>query len=358
MSIYIKYISRAIFPPLITSAIVLTSLVWITQTLRMAYLLDKGIDLSKFLKFTTLLIPSLLFMILPIITVITVIYVYNKLQDDRQIVIFRSSGLSNFDIAKPALVVATITTIIAYYLSAHLMPLSYNNLKQGLNDFKENYVSNIIDEKTFNQISKHSTIYVDRKNSNGSLEGVVLFDNKSPEKKTVLFAQRGHIRSLRESVTEFELTNGVRHSYDQSGNLTKLKFESLIVAVGSEQNEVNVRTRTSLELYIQEMLWPDESIAPDRQKRLIAEGHSRIIWPLFNFAFVCLALSIFLRQPYNRKSHIKQFVYTFVPILLVAYLHFSMQKIAYKDLDYIFLCYANLFLCIIFGIWQSTKNSL
>ena len=358
MSTYIKYISKAIFPPLITSAIVLTSLVWITQTMRMAYLLDKGIELTKFLKFTTLLIPSLLFMILPIITVVAVIYVYNKLQDERQIVILRSSGLSNFDIAKPALIVATITTIVAYYISAYLMPLSYNHLKQGLNDFRENYVSNIIDVKTFNQISKHSTIYVDSKNANGSLQGVVLFDNKTPEKKTVLFAQTGKIRSSQQDVTEFELIKGVRHSYDQLGNLTKLKFDNLIVTVGSEQNNDNARTKTSLELYIQEMLWPDANINLERQKRLIAEGHSRIIWPIFNFAFVCLALSIFLRQPFNRKSHIKQFVYTFVPILLVAYLHFATQKIAYKDLDYIFLCYANLFLCIIVGIWQSTKNSL
>ena len=358
MSTYIKYISREILPSLGMLAVVLTSLVWITQTLRLAYLLDKGIELKKFLKFTTLLIPSLLFMILPIITVITVIYVYNRLQDERQIVILRSAGLSNFDIAKPAMLVATITTIIAYYLSAHLMPLSYNNLKQGLNSFKEHYVSNIIDARTFNQISKYSTIYIDNKKFDGSLEGVVLFDNKVPADRTILFAKNGKITSSEQGATNFALTDGTRHSYDQSGNLTKLKFDNLIVTIESDQESNNNRTKTSFELYIQEMLWPDANISPERQKRLIADGHARILWPLFNFAFVCLALSIFLRQPYNRKSHIKQFIYTFSPLLLVSYIHFSIQKMAYKDIDYIFLCYANVFLCIIFGIWQSTKNSL
>ena len=29
-----------------------------------------------------------------------------------------------------------------------------------------------------------------------------------------------------------------------------------------------------------------------------------------------------------------------------------------KDLDYIFLCYGNVFICIIFSIWQSTRNTL
>ena len=358
MLTYTKYITKSIIPTLAMLTILLTSLVWITQTLRMVHLIDKGIEIKHFFKLIILLVPSLLFMILPIIGVITVIYVYSTLQDERQLLILRSSGLSNYDLAKPALLVATGITIFSYYISAHLMPLSYNSMKQELNNFREGYLLNIINERTFNQISKHSNIYIDRKNSDGTLSGIVLFDNKTPEKRTIIFAKSARIVVSTPNITEFELTDGMRHSYDQLGNLTKLYFDNLIVAITNETTKKSERNKTSIELYITEMLWPDSTLTLDKQQQLITDGHLRIVWPLFNFAFIFLALSIFLSQPYNRKSHIKQYLITFIPILLVSYFHFTLQKIAYKETNYIFLCYANLFLCIIFSIWKSTRNSL
>ena len=358
MLTYKKYIAKSILPPLATLTILLTSLVWVTQTLRMVHLIDKGIELKHFFKIIILLVPSLLFMILPIIAVLTVIYVYNNLQDERQLVILRNSGISNYALAKPALLVATGVTIFAYYISAYLMPLSYNNMKQELSNFREGYISSIISSKTFNQISKNSNIYVEHKNTDGSLSGIILFDNKVPENRTILFAKNGKIITSNPDLTEFELEHGLRHSYDQLGNLTKLYFDHLIVAITNENTDSNDRNKTSIELYIHEMLWPDNALPIEKQRQLITDGHLRIVWPLFNFAFVFLSLSIFLNQSYNRKTHIKQYVITFIPILLVTYFYFMLQKIAYKDLNYIFLCYANVFSCIIFSIWQSTRNRL
>jgi lipopolysaccharide export system permease protein len=122
VSTYKKYIFKTIFPTFLTLSAVLTSLVWITQTLRLVHLIDKGIAFKTFLKIVVFLIPSLLFMILPIITVISVIVVYNRLQDERQLLILRSAGLSNFNLAKPALFITLLITIFASYVSAYLRP--------------------------------------------------------------------------------------------------------------------------------------------------------------------------------------------------------------------------------------------
>ena len=297
-------------------------------------------------------------MILPIITVISVIVVYNRLQDERQLLILRSAGLSNFNLAKPALFITILITIFASYVSAYLMPYSYNKLKQETSNFQKGYVANIIETRTFNQISRTSTIYIDSRNADGSMDGVIFFDNKNPENRTIFFAKRGVINITDTENTQFELIDGLRHSYDSQGKLTKLYFDNLAVVIESEKNDEESRSKTSLELYLNEMLWPDTDLPIAKQNRLITDGHSRIIWPLFNFAFVFLSLSIFLRQPYHRKSHIKQYIITFIPILIASYFHFTLQKIAYKDLDYIFLCYANVFVCIMLSIWLNTKKSL
>ncbi len=358
MLTYKKYIAKTIIAPFATLTIVLTTLGLITQTLRMLHLIDKGIRLKYFLKLVMLLVPSLLFTILPIISVVTVIFVYSNLQEESQLIILRNIGISNYGLIKPALSIATAVTIFAIYISAHLMPLSYSTMREEILNFREGYISNIIDNKTFNQISKYSNIYVKNKNSDGSLSGIILFDNKIPQNRTILFAKYGKIITIDSYKTEFELQDGVKHSYDKLGNLTKLYFDNLRVNIKNENLNNKNRRKIDNELYIHEMLWPNSSLSFEKQQRMITDGHLRIIWPLFNFAFVFLALSVFLNQPYSRRAHIKQYIITFIPILVISYFHFMIQKIAYKNLNYIFLCYINVSSCIIFSIWQSTKRSL
>ena len=57
------------------------------------------------------MLPSIFIMISPLISVISIIYVYNKLQEDRQLIVSKSSGLHNFNIDKPALAIATFLTL-------------------------------------------------------------------------------------------------------------------------------------------------------------------------------------------------------------------------------------------------------
>ncbi|MFK7973862.1 MAG: LptF/LptG family permease [Rickettsiaceae bacterium] len=357
MSIYNKYIILSILPVLVVITLVLTGLVWVTQILSLSNLLDKGISLLTFFKLIICLLPYLIFIIMPIVSILAVIYVYSRLQEERQILVLRGAGLSNYDLAKPALIASLFVTLIVYYISAYLMPVSYNHLKSNLNHLRENYINSIIEPKTFNSIATYITIYVNKKNKHNIMEGVVLFDNQVQDQRIIFFAEKARIFNSNIDSTELELLNGVRYAYDTQHNLTKLKYEKITVKI-DDQTRGGGRYRTSLELFIHEMLWPDSLISIERQHKLIADGNIRLVWPLFNFAFVFLALSGFLRSSYNRKNNIRQYMYTFLPILVITYFHFSLQKAAYKDLDYIFLCYANLFGCIIFSIWQSRRNSL
>jgi lipopolysaccharide export system permease protein len=358
MYIYNKYIAKTIIPILVILTVVLTSLVWVIQLLNLISLIDKGIELKLFLKLAILLLPSLLFMVLPIISTIGVIYVYNRLQDERQLIILRGAGLNNYEIAKPALLIASMITIIAIYISAYLMPISYNNFKKNISHFKQNYVSNIIEARAFNQISKYATVYVDRKSKNNIMYGVILFDNKIPQNKAIFFAKKGEILSSGKENTSFVLSQGLRHSYDSQGHLTKLYFDHLVIEINSEVKDDFSRAKTSMELFIQEMLWPDSSLQKKKQQHLVIDGHYRLVWPLFNFVFVFLALTTFLSFSPARKTQVKQLVCSFVPVLIASYFHFTLQKMAYKDSNYIFLCYANVFICIIYSLWQSTRNSL
>lgn len=356
---YQKYILRSIAPTFVTFSVVLTSLVWITQTLRLIHLLDKGIALKTFFKIIILLIPSLLFMILPVISVIAIIIAYHQLQKDNQLIILQSIGLSNFCISKPALYISTIITIFSIFISAYFMPYSYRKLKLETRNVHKVYLSHhVISIKTFNHISNTSTIYVNHKHSDGSVDGIVFFDNKMPEHRIIFFAKRGKIINIYPyNSTKFELTEGMRHAYDKNGKITKLYFDTLSIIIPNNNSHEQSGNKTSLELYLNEMIWPDQSLSINKQNRLIIDGHSRIIWPLYNLTFVMLALSIFLKQySHSRSQNIEQYVLTFAPILIVSYIHFTLHKYAYKNIYYILCCYANILVCLITSIWLNHKK--
>lgn len=359
MLIYKKYIIKNIIPPLVIIIFSMTTLVWITQILKFLYLIDKGIKISHFFSLIILILPSLLFILTPLATTIAIIYTYIHLSEKRQIIILQNLGLNNFKLATPALLVATIITLFSYYISTSLLPLSYNKLKTDLNFMKNNYSSTLITEKIFNQISKDVTVYFDSKLDNETMVGLIIFDNRKPDNQAIIFAKSGNIKTYSDG-SIFELDHGTRQAYDHNNNLTNLNFDFLVIELANkiDISKVSNNRRETNEYYIQELLNPDDTVDEQRKIKLIAEGHQRLIWPMYNFILVLISLSIFLRQPYNKKSHLKQIFITISLVTVIAYLHFTLQNHASKNLIYIFACYANAVGAIILSMYLYSRKTI
>ncbi len=359
MLIYQRYIAKSILTPLLVIAFIITSLVWITQILKLLYLIDKGIRLGHFLGLVILVVPSLLFMVLPFITILAVIYTYNRLGEERQLIIFKNAGLANLSLAVPAILVAALVTIFAYYLSLSAMPASYSKLKSELSFLKDNYTSSIIKEKTFSQISKNFTVYVNKKSPDGYLYGLVLFDNRA-DKPVIVFARSGQFLADQNSLA-FELKEGNRQEYDSNGNLTRLYFDSLIVELNSNQQSEHKQDKDNRDVsayYLNELLHPNSGLPLQRQLKLLTEGHQRLVWPAYNFVLTFLALAVFLKQPYNKKSHIRQILLTTAAIVFATYAHFSFHNIATKNIYFIYAYYINILAILSFSIWLYKRKTI
>ena len=353
MLIYQHYIIRNLLFPLCLLAIVFTGIVWVSQVFKLLPLIDKGVGLSNFAYLIALVVPFLLFVTLPFVTVIAVIYTYNKLSEERQLIILKNSGLSNFKIATPALMIAILTTLLSYYISAQLLPISYTKLKTSLNSIKENFASSFIAEKTFNQLSKHITFYVNKKLPTGILEGIIVFDNRNELNHTILFAKKGSLE-IQDNYLKLNLSRGSRQAYDSNGNLTKLYFDNLSIEINrlkSNNPNQDLYNRDVNEYYITELLDAKRQAPSDRKTKLIVEGHQRLIWPIYSLILVSLGLAVFLRQPYNKKSHLREIGLTSLAILIIAFFHFTILNISVKNLNFIYGCYINILVAVIFSIY-------
>lgn len=348
MPVYIRYIIQDIMSAFLVIACVMIGIVLMVQMSKLLYLIDRGVQLYHFFYLSTLIIPYLLFAILPFVTMISVIYIYNKLVEEKQLIILQICGNSNIKLIQPVLYFAIIVSILSYYLAMELMPRSYKTLKSEIHLIKDNYISSIVHVKTFNQISKSIIVYVNKKLSNSKLEGIVLFDNRDADHMVVLFAESG-ILQIKDSVPKFLLTKGVRQSYDKNGNMTKLSFDVLTIELVESQPIQTENSGDINALYVSELLFPNDALPIPKQLKFIAEGHQRIIWPLYNLVLPFIALSVFLYSPYTKK-HLKHFMITGIAVTCFTYGHFTFTNIASKNLNFIYACYINVIISIICSI--------
>src|SRR4028119_203307 len=98
-----RYIFRQLALSLLAVTVGLAVLVWLTQSLRFIELvLDRGLSFLMFIALTGLLLPGFFAIILPIATFLVALFVYVRLSSDRELVVMRAAGISQWRLARPA----------------------------------------------------------------------------------------------------------------------------------------------------------------------------------------------------------------------------------------------------------------
>ena len=101
-----KYIVKQILVGFLLVTFSLMSILWLTQSLRFVDLITgKGIPVSIFIEMTSLLMPRLFVILSPISLFVAVLFVYNRMLSDRELVVMKAAGISPWQGGQPALIV-------------------------------------------------------------------------------------------------------------------------------------------------------------------------------------------------------------------------------------------------------------
>lgn len=323
-------------------------LVWLSQVMKLAFVIELGSSAEKFLLLTFSALPTICLTIIPIATAIGCYGQLSFLNSDRELIALSSTGLTNFEIAKPAIRVALVISMIAYIFSFYIAPKSYHYLKNSLSNFRNNFIANVIHEKSFNQLSKNITLYIDSKNSRGNMQEIILFDNRNTREATIIFAKKG-ILSLQNNIPAFKLYNGVRQVIDRRGNMNQMTFENFTIKLPQANAERVIAAKNVQEYTFLQLLFPDKSIGERRLKAVKLERHQRIIWPAYTFAFVMITFGLFLKSPHKRTEDYKSGLKIISVLVLGLYIHFSFFNLSSINDSYIIFCYLNLLGLSLFG---------
>src|SRR5207237_5738425 len=104
-----RYMLRQCLSVMIFVTAALSAAVWLAQSLRLVDLIvNRGLAAEVFLYLAMLILPRFIDIVLPIGAFIAVLFVFNKLTSESELIVMRASGLSPLALAKPVMILAGI----------------------------------------------------------------------------------------------------------------------------------------------------------------------------------------------------------------------------------------------------------
>lgn len=318
---YNKYIIKHLVHSTLLITLSLTSIVWLTQALRFVeFIVNQGVSITVFLHLTILLVPSLLMMILPPSLFCAVLFTYNKLTSDSELVVMQAMGLSNWRLARPALIVATIAMLATYFIATYLQPFSYKQFKDMQYILRDKYVSLLVQEGVFSNPVDGLTVFIRERDDDGKLHGILVHDNRQANKSITMMAESGNLVETQQG-PRFLLENGNRQEMT-NGRLSLLNFESYTLDISFYTNSMNTRKPDMQELFIPELLgFADEStLTTSEIMKRRAEAHQRIVWPAYCISLTLIALASLFSGQFNRRG---QWQRISLAVIIATFLLFS-----------------------------------
>ena len=175
------YVLRQIIGPFLLFTLVLTLVIWMTQSLRLLdIVINRGQSAVLFSYLTMLMLPSLWVVIVPIAFFGAALYVLNRLNSDSELVVMWSAGVSRLQMALPVISAAILAMAFTYACSLFLMPLGQRTMNDKIFDIRADIGAAILREGTFTSPSDGLTVFIREISTRGEIRGILVHDNREP----------------------------------------------------------------------------------------------------------------------------------------------------------------------------------
>ncbi len=346
------YIFRQLIIGTLLVSIALAFIVWLTQSLPfLQFVISKGLGIGTWLKLTTLLLPWFVSVILPAALFFVVLFVYNKLSLDRELVVVQSAGVSLWGIASPALLSALVVMVVGYSLTLFAVPETFRSFKELQWSIRNDVSQILLREGAFNQLANELTVYVRSRGQSGELRGILVHDTRNAPNNVTLMAERGMIVSDG-SEPKILLANGSRQELEHgSGELSVLYFDSYSLDFGSLSRSTEDRFADNRERTTRELLNISEAdgVSAINVSRMRAEAHQRIVSPLATVGYTIVALIFLLRGSFNRRGQTGRIIAAILGVVTLQAISLGAANLASQSTSLTVLMYLAVIIPIVIG---------
>jgi lipopolysaccharide export system permease protein len=330
-------IDRYIFSQLLVALLLVTSglvaLIWLTQSLRFIQIIvSHGLSPFVFVRLTMLLVPSFVATILPITCFIVVLFVYTRLAGDRELTVMRATGLSDYALARPALLIATGAMLFCYLLNIVLVPASLAAFRNYEFEIRNQIAAFLLQPGVFTPVANNVTVYVQSRRPDDSLRGILIQDARDPSAPATILAQSGQML-VNDQGPVVLLQQGSREEVDpKTGRLDILDFHSYTVSLAQAAQADTPELTDSAEASLPQLLHPPHNLTKPERAKWLVEAHRRLTAPLAVLSYTLIGLFAALRGMFRRHGGLIRPIVAVVIVTLLVALGLGVNNIAARSL--------------------------
>ena len=346
------YITKQIIIGFLLVSFSLMSIIWLSQSLRFLDLIaSKGISTGIFIELTSLLMPRIFTILAPISLFAAVLFVYNRMLSDRELVVMKSAGISPWQLAKPSIFIGILLVFANIYVLNIGIPKAenaFNNLEWKV---KNNISHLMFREGEFTTLQPELTVFITTHEDDGTVGGILINDERTPQKKSTTTAEKGIIVKT-EKGPRIVLINGTRQEISlkdnqfSSVNFTKYSVDFGIKGTKSRRKD-SVRVRSFSELM---GALDDSSLTQTERHKWFIEGNKRITTPLLSIVYALLGCTGLLISNFNRRGQTKTIALSLTSVIFIQALDLISGNLASKNLAWLILMYLNIIIPFVFCI--------
>lgn len=252
-----RYILKEVVIFFLITLFAFTGLLLTVRMLHFASLIiNKGVEFSQIAAVFTAIIPTFLEIAIPMAALVGIMLAVARLSGDSEIIIIRASGISIFQLMRPILIFAIVTSLISLYVSVQLSPWGNSRLAQSLFEIARSKSTAGLSPGIFNKLGM-LTIYAEKiDDRSGALERILIDDKRDDDVRKIVLAQKGRILSDQESRSIIlQLSDGTIHE-EIRGNYVLTHFSTNNLIIDSQQlfaGDESAREKKNKEMYLHEI---------------------------------------------------------------------------------------------------------
>jgi lipopolysaccharide export system permease protein len=350
-----RYILRQSLAIMLFVAVSFTTAVWLVQSLRLIDLIvNRGLSLGLFFYLAMLILPRFIDTVLPIAVFIAILFTYNRLMAESELIVMRATGMSQAALARPGLIAGALSFALLMSFSIYFLPASNRAFKNLQFEIRNRFASVLLQDGVFNTLSDELTIYVRGRDTNGDLVGLLIHETRDPEKPITIVADRGTVVDT-SSGPRVLMVHGSRQVYDRAtGKLSVLTFDKYTLDLSAYGDAPELRDHDPDELYLPQLLFGHT--APGDMSHVI-EANLRFVNPLTALAFCMIPLACLLTGEFNRRGQMKRVMLAILLAFAFETLDIAFKNLAGRTLAAIPLLYINVFTPILATSWLLWRDA-
>jgi lipopolysaccharide export system permease protein len=322
------YLFRQITMPVLGATAVLTVLCLISSSLNALNLIvERGQSPWVLIEVSLLALPQLMSLILPVAVFVGALLALNRLQTDHEFVVCFAGGMSRWRAISPAIRLSVIMAMVALFINLWVQPLTFRAMRSELYRVRTDLAASLLKDGEFTELGSGLTVYTQSVDQNGQLRNVFIH---TPESGGVSWAAREGRIAKRNGEPVLVLRHGSREAFSKDGVLDYLSFDENVFDLAPYVSKEDIFSYKVSDFWLHELVFPNLELTEARKDRLkfLAEAHSRLASPLYNIAFMALALAGVLGGAFSRLGYGKRIAQVSAIAAVVRVLGFGVQSAA------------------------------